>query len=178
MNAFKRSPEIPESLFEGSDEQDAEIAAKMLETFCGSPKPPKKTRTISDSVFAKVRRDVEAMIVSGDWSEATPRDFVALYAMLHNRVYGVEPEDLTSTTRLHAAAAARRLLDRSFGGDPGEFASFIRWVWIREESREKWRVQNNISGGRVSWYKQFNGALVTDWRVERRAPGSQTRIKS
>src|SRR5208282_5697737 len=168
MNAFKRELIAPVS-----EASDRDVAAKMLDTFL--PKTDKKPRskTISDSVFAKVRLGVERMIKSGDWSSATPRDFVALYAMLHNRVYGVEPEELTSSARLYAASLARKLLDRSFGGDPWEFADFIRWVWIREESREKWRQQNSVSGGRIHWRLQFNGALVTDWRIERmRAPAS------
>lgn len=174
MNAFKREVIVP---VVETEQEVKDRAAKMLEMFL--PDKKRRSKTISDSVFARVRVGVERMIKSGDWSDATPRDFVALYAMLHNRVYGVEPEDLTSSTRLYAASLAHKLLDRSFGGDQGEFAGFIRWVWIREEGREKWRRQNNVSGGRISWRLQFNGALVADWRIDRvRAPVSQTRIKT
>lgn len=146
---------------------DLATAQKIASTFC-PPKEKKRTSTISDALFLKIRAGVERMIRSGDWSKAGPRDFVALYAMLHVKVYGVEPEELTSAARVHATFMAANLFKRSFDQVSSEMAEFLRWVWIREEGREKWRKSQDISGGRISWRLQFNGALVTDWRIERR----------
>lgn len=144
-------------------EQPTEIDAS---SFLGEPKKAKRnTRTISDSLFTKARARAQNMMASGDWEEALPRDFVALYAILHERVYGVEACELDSKTRLYASGMAKRLLEKQFDGDPGALAAFMRWIWIREKQRHAQRLERGDTF-RISWKYQFaGGALVSDYRL-------------
>lgn len=100
-------------------------------------------------------------------------ELVALYAALHSEVYGVFPAELQGKTWVHACAAAKRLVAEQFGGDYAAATEFLRWVWQREQGREKWRRENlgkkggsaNASG-RIGWALQFaRQALVTDYRT-------------
>ncbi len=99
-----------------------------------------------------------------------PKHLVALYARLHARVYGAEPQELADGKSFFAASsAAERLVRVEFAGTPDRALDFLRWTWRREADREKWRRQNpgGSGGGRIGWKLQFAGrALVTDYRVE------------
>jgi hypothetical protein len=146
------------------EDKDRELAAKIASTFLGPEKPRKSAKTICDSVWTKLLRDVDGMIQTGDWTGASARHLVALYAACHKRVYRVDAAELGPSQRLHATGMAMRMLDREFDGKIVAMVEFIRWTWIREEGREDWRKKNNIDGGRVGWKLQFNGAILTDWR--------------
>lgn len=143
--------------------------APRIEDFLGEPPSEKRIRakTISDSAFARATREATEMIHGAlAWDEAAPRHFVALYAILHERVYGVAPCDLTPVGRLHAAGMAARLLEKQFGGERVELYEFVCWTWKREEKREKWRAEKGCEGGRIGPRLQFSGALLADYRVE------------
>src|ERR1700722_11166650 len=83
--------------------------------------------------------------VSGEWEGARPLEFVALYALLHRRVYGLFPEELSSHDEhddvvavqgkalLGAAAMAKKMLEQTFDGDAVGMASYVKWVWDREK---------------------------------------------
>jgi hypothetical protein len=93
--------------------------------------------------------------------------FVAMYADLHEKVYGIAPVELDDGKVFHMAKqAADRLLEKHFGGDPGEMVTFVLWVWDREKGREDWRRGGIKSGGRIGWRLQFGGALVSDYRLD------------
>lgn len=159
---------VPESLFDVDppEGKDRELADKMVRTFLGSKMEPKKTaKTISDSVWNKLLREVDVWMRTGDWRNAGPRHLVALYEMLHTRIYEVKPVELGPTTRLHATGAAARLLDREFDGNISEMVDFMRWTWMREEDREKWRRANNRDGGHIGWKYQFCGTILTEYRL-------------
>lgn len=145
------------------------VAAKKddIARFLGNRLEEKRPRakTISDSAFARATREAVLMMESGDWSAAVPRHFVALYALLHEKVYGVRADELTPSARLVAAGLARGMCDRLFGGDPGEMAGYMRWVWAREKDREAWRRANQKDGGRIGARLVFGGALVTEYRL-------------
>ena len=125
-----------------------------------------RAKTISDSVFGRREQEARAFVEAGDWSRATPAHFVALYAIGHLNVYGVEPGELTPPLRLAAAGAAARMLQNDFGGDAGKMHAFVRWTWERELEREQWRRDNGREGGRISWRLQFSRAIWTDWRLD------------
>lgn len=165
MSATAPKWDLPDELFPSEEKTEA---TAILRGFLGEPKTKKTRRgTISDSQWGRMRDAVDAYMQLGDWANATPRDFVVLYAILHERVYGVAASELTPAERLHAAGAAARMLAREFAGDPNEMAEFMRWAWQREAVREKWRRDNNRDGGRIGWRLMFNGSLLTDWRLER-----------
>lgn len=151
------------------EDDDARESAKQLAAWAyKGPKRP-KTQTISDSAFEKATREMSRMAASTDWSSATARHLVALYAFLHEKVYGVAPAELTSRERFFAAGAANRMLATHFDGDQGAMVAFVRWTWMRELKTEAWRRSNNrTEGRRIGWRLQFNGSLVTDYHVEQK----------
>jgi len=139
-------------------------SARDLEEFVRREKKP-KAKTIADGAWGKALSWAEEAMRTGDWGDAAPRHYVAAYALLHERTYGVAPAELTPTTRLHAAGMAANLLRREFDGEPGEMAAFLRWTWQREKERETWRRANGRDGGRIGYRLQFTGGLLTDYRV-------------
>jgi len=124
-----------------------------------------RAKVISDSTFAQRQREAAVMVASGDWTEARPGHFVALYAMGHAKAYGVPPLELTPPARMGAAAMVAKLLRDSFGGEPQRLYAFVRWVWTREREREEWRRANNREGRRVSWQLQFGKLFLTDYAL-------------
>src|ERR1019366_5123563 len=54
--------------------------------------------------------------------------------------------------------------DQLFTGDAGAMAAFFRWTWQREEWKEK--NGKNDGGWRVTPWQQFNGKILTDYRVD------------
>lgn len=138
-----------------------------VEAFTGAlkEKRPRRLGSISDKAFDKLRDEAVACMKSGEWGDACSRTMVALFAILHERVYGVACADLSPSTRLVASFSAGRMLDREFSGDVAAMAMFLRWTWMREKEREVWRRSNGREGGTVSWRLQFNGRLLTDYRI-------------
>jgi hypothetical protein len=128
------------------------------------PKPKKRQATVSDNAFVKDLELAEKMLEAGEWSKATGRLFVALYADLHFRVYGVAPVDLGPRERVFAARAATVMLERTFA-DAAEMARFVAWTWSRERERENWRRENGKDGGRIDWRLQFGNKLVPEFRI-------------
>jgi hypothetical protein len=136
----------------------ASIERRILE-------PKKKSRTISDAVFERLREEAVEFAQVGDWALAEPRHFVALYSHLHESIYGVAAVELTSAVRFKASMVVGRLLAKQFDGKKNIFASFSRWVWNREKGRHQYRVANGREITRLSWTSAFSGYQVTDWRV-------------
>lgn len=130
-----------------------------------APKRRRSIRTISDNVFAKVTTEtLQMMRGEVEWSKAGPRHFAALYAILHERVYGVAALDLDSKHRAFVASQASRMLEREFEGDSSQLASFVWWVWRREAGREEWRRANGREGSRIGPHFMFSAKLLTDYR--------------
>lgn len=161
---------------------------------CGSPPPPPELHPQRASAAAAItalvgkprakpngqrkmgKRSVERAIVelaalraSGEWREARPAHFVALYAWCHEQVYGVAPAELDGAAWLNAASAAARMMRAEFDGDGEALAEFMRWVWRREQAREKRRrAQQRDDVWRVSWRAMFTQRfLLTDYRIDR-----------
>lgn len=129
---------------------------------------PKRKRPsgITVASMVKAHREADRRSASDDWEGARPLVFVALYAILHEHVYGVV-EELKTQDRKLAAFAAGRMLKGEFGGDAEAMASFLRWAWKREAGREKWRRDNGRQGLRLTWRLLFGGGyLMTDYRLD------------
>jgi hypothetical protein len=124
-----------------------------------------RPKTIPEGAWTKALAETRERMASGDWEGAAPRNLLALYALLHETVYGIAPGELTSATRLYAAGAAGRMLKADFDDDAGAMAEFMRWLWGRERKREAWRRENGRDGQRIGWRLQFNTQLVTDYRL-------------
>ena len=132
-----------------------------------TPEKKKKSSGIGDRAFLKCLDEVAGMLADGQWSKAKGRHFVALYADLHTRIYGVEPIDLGPKERMFASRMADMLLEKQFEGDPDRMAKFIAWTWSREKEREAWRrrTPSSTSGYRIDWRLQFGPRLLVDFRI-------------
>jgi hypothetical protein len=115
------------------------------------------------------------MMDSGEWAEARGRHFVAVYAIMFRKVYGITVGSELSTKRSWELASSRatRLLTSEFADDPADLAEYMRWLWARELGREKWRRQNRQDGGMLSLELCFSGRLVTEWRLNEARHGSR-----
>ncbi len=154
------------SLFDSDTPKVRDEAEENLLKFLGPPKKDQtKSKTISDSQFARAMSEMNSMRCSGDWTLAGPRHFLALYVYCFTSIYGFEPTELTPIVRLRAAGAAGRMLKTHFDNDSAEMANFIRWTWKGEQLTEKWRRENpSHSGGVINWNWQFSGRLLDKYR--------------
>lgn len=145
-------------------------AARQMAEWCGAgseKKPKKRTTGIGNKAFLKDLDAVAAMVRDDRWDGATGRHFVALYADLHFRVYGVAPADLGTKERAWAAKLANDLLAKEFDSNPAALAEFLAWTWRREKGREEWRRAQGRSGGRIDYRLQFGTRLLVDYRIEK-----------
>jgi hypothetical protein len=97
------------------------------------------------------------------WRGATSMTFVALYTLMHERVYGVEAT-MTATDRVTAAAMVKRLLKTKFSEDSEQFTWFFAWVWGDESKR--WAATKGSK--RMSWKWCFTNEKFDDWQASMR----------
>lgn len=126
-----------------------------------------RTKTIAASVFDRTIAETRERMKSGEWEGATARHLVALYAVLHAKVYGIEAAELGPQERYTATLRAGHVLKHDFSEDIDEAVSFFRWVWQREAGREKWRRENKRSGQRIGIRLMFSGQFLTDYRLDK-----------
>ncbi len=127
---------------------------------------PKKKNAITRSEMRQARGQTEEMLHTGDWDHAIGRHHVALYMLLHERVYGAPAAEMNDRACYQAAGQAAKLQKENFDDGPAALATFILWTWKREQDREKWRRQNGKSGGRVTARLQFGTFLLGDYAVD------------
>lgn len=120
----------------------------------------------------QVTAELGEMVKTGQWDEALPVHLVALYALLHQHVYGVRPAELDrsgeagSRERMGAVSSAKKLVADEFAGDIVEAVRFVRWAWHREGGREKWAREKKVERSRLSWRALFAGrGILSDYRV-------------
>ena len=170
MTASPRKIDLPDALFE--DEEDGgggggptpeflKLVGGMREKLDRRSKRPK---TIAAAAFGRALAEVDAMLVTGDWEGATPRHLVALYERMHERCYGVAPEELGPSERYNATLLAGNMVKNKFEGDLSACVEFMLWAWAREIEAEKWRRENDRSGRRIGVRLMFSGSLLTDYR--------------
>lgn len=122
--------------------------------------PPAGRQTVS-----KAKNEARVFLKVDDWSEAKAHHFVGLYAVLFENVYGVAL-DIKGNDWRGACSAARGMLNREFDNDRDRMLSFMRWVWSRENEREKWRRENGKPGNVIGWRLMFSSTkLLTEFKV-------------
>lgn len=141
----------------------AGVARRIEGKVEGKKKP--RSKGMSDRAWDRATGEAHECMRTGDWSLAEPRHFAALYALLHERVYGVEVAELTPVGRVRCAGLARKLLEREFGGDKAEMVGWAKWAWQREKGRHEWRLREGKEPSRLGWAFFWGGVLVTDWRL-------------
>lgn len=130
-------------------------------------KKPKAPPSIKDRDWAEAMEQAGDFMRTGDWSEAVAKHFVALYDLMHTRVYGVVCVELGPRERFGVSMKAKTMLEKQFDGNAAAMAEFLRWTWQREEWREKRRREDCTGGSqRLGPWLQFNGAVLTDYRLE------------
>lgn len=146
--------------------REREDARRGALEFAGEPKKGgRKSKTIGDAAFMKALEQVGEMLKLGQWQSARGMHFVALYADLYYRVYGMLPADLGPKERVFAAKLAGTMLSKQFQDDRDAMAKFLAWTWTKEKETEKWRRENNRDGGIIDWRIQFSAKLVQSYRM-------------
>lgn len=146
---------------------DRAKATASLEAFLGPT--PKKHPT--GRAVARIRKkhiaEVRDRWARKHWDGMTAGKLVALYWLCHEKVYGVVPVEIDrATTWEQVMKIAGSMVKRHFDDDVERAVVFMRWVWTREQGREKWRRDNKRDGYRLTWRNQFSqDYLITDWRA-------------
>lgn len=131
----------------------------VLDFAATAPASRKPRRSVSRSRFDSSLLRAKELIEKGDWEKFRPKDLVALYAILHERVYGVLPLEVLPHYK-DALLAAGSLVKREFKGSTPATIDFIQWTWKRAAARA------GNSDFRIGWRYQFrSAALLTDYRV-------------
>ena len=171
MNAQPEEDDPPSSLFDDEIDEEQRAAATRVAAWVGTKKEKKSKRPPTPSTINRWKHEAQERFTSGEWAGAKPVHIVAFYMALHLHVYQIEPEELKGSTYLFAASAAERQLRTDFKNNVEDFIEFMRWVWIREEEREKWRRENGRDGGRIGWKLMFSPTLLTDYRLYKARTG-------
>lgn len=111
-------------------------------------------------------RDAKRRAASGEWAGSKGSTFIGLYAMCHEMVYGVIPDELYSAGMFRAAAkSAANALHELFDDEPVRVVLFIKWAWEREKRKNEWALRQGFDRNRLSWKWQFSPNMLTDWRI-------------
>ena len=125
----------------------------------------KRATRAGKQTVAKYKDEAQVFLDKGDWSEANASHFVGMYAVLFEYVYKVAL-DIKGNDWRGACSAARAMLKNEFNEDNDHFIAYVRWVWSREDEREKWRRENNKSGQVIGWRLMFSSRnLLTEYKV-------------
>lgn len=134
----------------------------------GGGNPGKRRRAASRADRARAMDSARARVDRDAWGGVTDSEVVALFALIHEDVYGVAEAELESgKVWSQATLAVWRFRTEQFGGDGAAVVDYLRWLGAREKGREAWRRDNGKSGARVSWRAAFSRALLTDYRIDR-----------
>lgn len=125
---------------------------------------PRKARMLAPIEIAL--DDAKRRAASGDWDGAHGSTFVGLYALCHQMIYSVVPEELFAIAEYRTAAKmAAKMLHENFGDDPFRLAEFIRWSWEREKRKHNWALANGADRKRLGVRWQFSLGILTDYRI-------------
>lgn len=146
-----------------------DVAKDKMRAFLGQPAPrqrdqPRRPRAKPLTPLEAAVKDATVRAASGEWEDAGAGTIVGLYALCHQRLYGVEPIELKTDFGM-ARRRVMTLLRDEFDGDVDAFVQFVRWAWLRQERRV---ARSGPSDYRMGWRVQFSSAVLTDWRVANR----------
>lgn len=127
-------------------------------------KSPKKWSPRSRAGYERGREEAKALLDAKAAEDIEkPEHLLGVFALMHERVYGVSPDDLADGWK-PAVVAVRKMI-ASFGGEPTRVLDLLRWTWRREAEREKAAAGTGKVRSRLTWRVQFAcSALVVDYR--------------
>lgn len=129
-------------------------------------KPKPRSKTLSPAAFAKAVAETQRMMESCDWALCGARHIVALYEIMHERVYKV-PVEASSAERRRFQLLVGAFVKRVFDGDYAAMVDYFRWVWSREIGQERWRREHGKEGRVLGLPLLLTGGFVTQYRVNR-----------
>ncbi len=163
--------DVPASLFDDS-EVESGVVPSPLEIYLGRKRDAggsliprkKKSRTVAASTFDRTRVETQEMIDTRDWGACAARHLVALYDLMHLKIYGIDVT-MSGSERYTATLMAGGFVKRAFGGDFEKSVDYFRWAWTREKEREKWRRENGRDGGTIGLGFMFSNKLLDQYRI-------------
>jgi len=110
------------------------------------------------------------MLKEQDFSDAMPGHLVALFARMHEQMYGVEAIELRQESeRGNARMAAAKMLREHFDNEPHAMAGYMIWIVNREMKRVA-ADPMKAAKFRITWRFMFsNTKLLGDFLVAQRA---------
>lgn len=166
MNAVKKI-NLPSELFDDEEPSEAMkiLLAEQEAKEVRKSKRKNQRKTVSSSSFERTKEEFERMLEDDDWDRCEARHLIAFFEQAHTICYGVEDASLDAQTRYKAVRTADAFVKREFSGNFVKTVAYFRWLWLRESGREKWRRENSVQGGHVTWYTAFSGKTLTEYRL-------------
>ncbi len=116
------------------------------------------------ATFDRARVEAQAMIDEDDWTRCAARHIVALYDLMHLKIYGIEVT-MSSTERHRAVLRAGGFVRQNFSGSYPKMVEFLRWLWTEEMRYQKWCVEHRgEQGRRMTVGLMLSGTKITDYR--------------
>lgn len=98
------------------------------------------------------------------WAAAEPGHLVALYSVMHRKVYGELPGELAGDW-MSAVSAATKLLKDEFADTFVHAVQYLQWAFAIEKKKEARRTADS-STWRLGWrYALMKRELLTSYRV-------------
>jgi hypothetical protein len=152
------------------------VGMSAVEFAARAPERARYVKSLGPKVRERLAQEIQRHIATNDWRGAGAQHLVALYCECHEQVYGVRATELDQGREFaFAANEATGLVSREFDDKIERAVEYVRWVWVRERSREAWRIREGKPGGRIGWKLMFSSRMVTDFRVELAREGKAVR---
>ena len=144
----------------------AASVTKLVEKQKAKSLSKKRGFSFSKAAVEAARVEMDAFADAGEWRGARGQHLVALYAWMHEQVYGVPPLELVGRAYAGASMMAQKMIADWFEGDPNLAVDFLKWCWGRERYRVKRRAETGqTSDFRIGWRLQFGRSFLSDYRV-------------
>lgn len=143
-------------------------ASAQLSLHLGKKRPRQSRKGTRAGRLEQLVVEVDKMVSDGHFPDEAkkPETLVALFCWAHEAIYGVSCVAEVAKLFNGAVSSCKKLMADEFHESFDETLEYVRWVWKREQAREKWRRENGV--GRVlTWFNVFKYRnLVTEMRVD------------
>lgn len=146
----------------------------QFKAFIGEAKPkpqgPRKSHgawTATLEQFKKAGLDATERMQTGNWEEAHPLTFLALFNLCHERMYGVEALEIKEATKRKTLMfSVYQVIKEQFNDDCDEYAEFVRWLFEERERKDQWiRSKGDKTCVRINAWSLTKLSLIADYKV-------------